>query len=68
MATLTEVARKYKISDAFLNSKDDGLVISGTSIYELINEIKMSNLDSSQIIRRLERLANFMKDVKNSTL
>lgn len=67
MATLTEVARAYKISDAFLNSKDDALIIGETSIYEIIKEIKMNRLDNNHIITRLERLAHFMRDVKNTT-
>lgn len=64
--TLTEVCRKYNISEAFLNSKEDGMVIAVTSIQDLIRELKAKN-GEEYIIKKLERLAEFLREVKNST-
>ena len=36
---LQEVAHKYRISDNFLNSKDDGLLVAAKSIQDLIHEL-----------------------------
>jgi len=63
---LTEICRKYNISEAFLNSKDDGMVIAVTSIQDLIREVRGKN-GEDYIIKRLERLAEFLREVKNST-
>jgi hypothetical protein len=63
---LTEICRKYNISESFLNSKDDGMVIAVTSIQDLIREVRGKN-GEEYIIKRLERLAEFLREVKNST-
>lgn len=63
--TLTEICHKYKISDSFLGSKEDGLVVAAISIGDLVREMKAKNGDEA-IIKKLERLAEFMREVKNS--
>lgn len=68
---LTEICRKYRISDNYLGSKEDGLIIARQSISDLIGEINSygNTMDRSKqqtIISKLERLSEFMKDVKES--
>ena len=69
---LQEVAQKYRISDNFLNSKDDGLLVASKSIQDLINEINQDakrGIDENRkqsIITKMEMLRDFLKDVKNS--
>ena len=36
MANLTQIAQKFRVSENFLNSKEDGLIIVSKSIEELI--------------------------------
>ena len=72
MANLQEIAQKYRISDNFLNSKDDGLLVASKSIQDLINEINQDakrGIDENRkqsIITKMEMLRDFLKDVKNS--
>ena len=67
---LTEIARKFRVSDNYLNSKEDGLVIVHSSLQDIIGELNSNNIDRNRkesIIEKLERLADFCKEVKNST-
>ena len=72
MANLTEVANKFKISEAYLNSKEDGLLVAASSIQDLIDEINQSavrGIDENKkqsIVTKMERLVDFLKEVKNS--
>ena len=66
---LTEISRKYRVSEAFLNSKEDALLIAASSLVDLSNELNSSKIDENKkqsIIEKIERLAQFCKDVKNS--
>jgi hypothetical protein len=69
---LQEVAHKYRISDNFLNSKDDGLLVAAKSIQDLIHELNEEakrGIDENRkqsIITKMEMLVAFLKDVKNS--
>ena len=66
---LTEISRKYRVSDAFLNSKDDGLLIVASSLQDIIREMNSGKIDENRkesIIEKLERLSQFCKDVKSS--
>lgn len=69
---LQDVCTKYRISDSYLNSKDDGLLVAASSIEDLIKEINNSEsrgIDENRkqsIITKMEQLVNFLKDVKNS--
>lgn len=66
---LTEISRKYRVSEAFLNSKEDALLITAASLVDLSNELNSNKIDENRkqsIIEKMERLAQFCKDVKNS--
>jgi hypothetical protein len=63
--TLEEVGKKYGISDAFLNSKEDGLVVAARSIQDIVRELRARNADDP-IIPKLEYLGEFLREVKNS--
>lgn len=66
---LTEISRKYRVSEAFLNSKDDGLLIVASSLQDIIREMNGGKIDENRkesLIEKLERLSQFCKDVKNS--
>jgi len=67
---LAEIARKFRISDNFLNSKEDGLNIVSSSLQDIISELNSGKIDENRkqsIIEKLERLADFCKEVKNSS-
>ena len=66
---LTEISRKYRISDAFLNSKEDWLLIFASSLQDIIREMNLGKIDENRkesIIEKLERLSEFCKEVKNA--
>lgn len=66
---LQEISHKYRISDAYLNSKDDGLLVAASSLQDLIKELNSGKVDDNRkesIITKLERLVEFLKDVKSS--
>lgn len=70
MANLQQIAHKFRISENYLNSKEDGLIVVSKSITDLINELKTSKLDENRkesIIEKMERLAEFCKEVKSSS-
>jgi len=64
---LQDVAKKHKVSDNFLQSKEDGLSIGAASIDDLIFQIKKGTLEPEQLIYKLQQLKNFMIDVRTST-
>ena len=63
---IQEVCVKYKISEAFLNSKDDGYTIAINSIKDIVREIDATNGDE-YVSNKLKRLGDFLYDVKNSS-
>ncbi len=70
MANLQEIARKFRISDHFLNSKEDGLLIVASSLQDIIGEMNSGDIDRNKkesLIEKLERLKSFCKEVKNSS-
>ena len=73
MANLQEIANKFRVSDNFLNSKEDGLLIVASSLNDIIGELNRNDkrgIDENQkqsIITKLEKLGEFCKEVKNST-
>ena len=70
MANLQEIAKKFRISDNFLNSKEDGLLIVASSLQDIIGEMNSGNIDRNRkesLIEKLERLTSFCKEVKNSS-
>lgn len=67
---LTEIARKFRVSENFLNSKEDGLLITARSLQDIIGELNSDDIDRSRkesIITKLEKLKDFCVEVKNST-
>ena len=67
---LQEIAKKFRVSDNFLNSKEDGLLIIASSLQDIIREMNSSKIDENRkqsIIEKLERLTEFSKEVKNSS-
>ena len=73
MANLQEIARKFRVSDNFLNSKEDGLLIVASSLTDIIGELNRNDkrgIDENQkqsIITKLEKLTDFCKETKNSS-
>ena len=73
MANLTQIAQKFRISDNFLNSKEDGLLSSIIILSKiLIGEMNLQRVilmrnRKESLIEKLERLSEFCKEVKNST-
>jgi len=69
---LQDICTKYRISDSYLNSKEDALLVAASSIQDLIGEINRSaerGIDENtkqSIITKMEKLTDFLKDVKNS--
>ena len=69
---LQDVCTKYRVSDSYLNSKEDGLLVAASSIQDLIGEINKQSargIDENtkqSIITKMEKLVDFLKDVKNS--
>jgi len=72
MANLQTIANKFKISDNFLNSKEDGLLVVASSLQDIIGELNRNDkrgIDENakqSIITKLETLTDFCKDVKGS--
>ena len=63
--TISEICKKYGISDAYLNSKDDAHSISAASLLDL-KKMVLENQPREQIANKLQFLADFLIDVKNS--
>lgn len=63
---IPEIAHKYRISEAFLNSKDDALVIASDSLRELQTYIRATS-DNNELVDKLQYLIDFMLDVKQAT-
>jgi hypothetical protein len=63
---LQQIGQKYKVSDNFLNSKDDALSIAATSIDDLIFKLQY-NIPKEELIKNLKTLSSFLRDVKKST-
>jgi hypothetical protein len=64
--TLSDVCIKYKISDAFLNSKDDALKVAAESLRELSSMAKSGIISVEDIAAKMDYLSEFLIDVKTS--
>ena len=62
---IPEIAKKYGISEAYLNAKDDALQIAAASLVDLKGMVT-NNVPREQIANKLQFLADFLYDVKNS--
>ena len=70
MANLQEIAKKFRVSDNFLNSKEDALLIVASSLQDIIGEMNSGQVDRNKkesLIEKLERLTSFCKEVKSSS-
>jgi hypothetical protein len=63
--TLTEICKKYGISDAYLNSKDDAHTIAAASLIDLKGMV-LQNKPREEVANKLQFLADFLIDIKNS--
>lgn len=64
---LQEIAHKHKVSENFLNSRDDAFDIAGASLEDLIFQLKKGEIENEKLIYQLQQLTNFLVDVRNST-
>jgi 2C-methyl-D-erythritol 2,4-cyclodiphosphate synthase len=64
--TITEISKKYSISEAYLNAKDDALSIAAASLIDLKNMLEQ-NHPKQAIADKMKFLSDFLYDVKNST-
>jgi len=64
--TLDETCKKYGISDSYLNSKDDAHSIAAASLLDLKGMV-LSNQPREEVANKLQFLADFLTDVRNST-
>jgi hypothetical protein len=63
--TITQICKKYGISDSYLNSKDDAHSIAATSLIDL-KAMVLENKPREEVANKLQFLADFLIDVKNS--
>jgi hypothetical protein len=63
---IQEICKKYGISDNYLNSKDDAHQIAAASLIDLKNMV-LENQPRETIANKLQFLADFLNDVKNSS-
>jgi hypothetical protein len=61
---IEQICQKYNISNAYLNYKDDGYTVAISSLNDLIQEIHVKSGDK-EVGAKLEKLRNFLHDVKN---
>ena len=63
--TIPQIAKKFGISEAYLNAKDDALQIAAASLVDLKGMV-VNNMPREQIANKLQFLADFLYEVKNS--
>lgn len=63
--TLDQIANKYKISNSFLNSKEDALLIAANSLKDFQFRLDY-NIPKEELKRDVLKLEEFLRDVKNS--
>jgi hypothetical protein len=69
---LQQVCRKFRISENFLNSKTDALMVAASSLGDIIGDLNKNDkrgIDENakqSLITKLETLIDFLKEVKNS--
>lgn len=63
---IQQICKKYGISEAYLNSKDDAHQVAASSLVDL-KEMVMKDVPRDQIANKIQFLADFLLDVKNSS-
>jgi hypothetical protein len=62
---ITEISKKYGISEAFLTNKEDGLMITAASLKDVQGMLD-NNQPRGEIKAKLQFLIDFLADLKNS--
>ena len=63
--TIPEISKKYGISEAYLNSKDDALKVAAKSLIDLKGMLE-NNAPRADIAAKMQFLSDFLMDCKNS--
>ena len=63
---IQEICKKYGISDNYLNSKDDAHSVAAASLIDLKNMV-LQNQPRETVANKLQFLADFLIDIKNSS-
>jgi hypothetical protein len=63
--TLEQIGNKYKISNAFLNSKEDALLVAANSLKDLQFKLDYT-IPKDELKKDIAKLEQFLRDVKNS--
>jgi hypothetical protein len=63
--TIPEISKKYGISEAYLNSKDDALKVAASSLIDLKKMVE-ANTPRAEIGAKIQFLSDFLMDCKNS--
>jgi hypothetical protein len=63
--TIPEISKKYGISEAYLNSKDDALKVAAASLIDLKKMVE-SNAPRAEVGAKMQFLSDFLMDCKNS--
>ena len=62
---ISDIAKKYRISESFLTSKEDALSVVQTSLKEFNEELKQSN-NKNELSRKINVLVDFLDDIRNA--
>jgi hypothetical protein len=62
---IQQICYKYKISESYLNSKEDALLVIANSLQELYTQVN-TNSNKQASLDNIKKLVEFAKDVKNS--
>jgi hypothetical protein len=62
---ITEISKKFGISEAYLTNKEDGLMITAASLRDL-QAMLDNNAPRDEIKARMQFLIDFLTDLKNS--
>jgi hypothetical protein len=62
---ITEISKKYGISEAFLTNKEDGLSITAASLKDL-QSMLVNNAPRADISAKMQFLIDFLTDLKSS--
>jgi hypothetical protein len=63
---LQQIARKYKLNEYSLDSKEQGLSVVATSLEDILFKLQY-NLPKEELQENIKTLIQFCKDVKSST-
>jgi hypothetical protein len=64
---IPQIAKKYNISEAVLNSKDDAFPIIVQSLSDVYNELNRT-YPNNKVADKLKKIADFAMDVKGSSI